>query len=464
MPGPHGGGAVPPAAVAVTPSRRGRLVRAVCAGTAVAGVASLVLTGVLAGWGGGSWGLLLALGAALAAIELFPVQLTHRGESEALHLEEAFFVPLAFLLGPLPTMVVIGMAAALASAASKRRSVHKALFNVGMILFSTAAGLATASALGLTREALDARDVLAVLVGGLVFCAITATAVAGVISLAEGSRFRPVLLDGAVVRAATWVGSLSLGVLVLLAAEQRPVAVLAAAVPVVVLQFAFSGAMRQWQERRRTEALYEAAGRIHARVGVQGVRTELADAAAVLLVAGAAQVVDAGTPPHEGALRAEVDATLAVEVWDRGSGGAWTGGDATCLQALAVIAGGLLANARLYEQLHTVTSSLGEGVLACNPSGVVTFANPAADSMLGWAPGTLVGQQLAATVDPDRRQAVSVRGGEWVHLARLRCGATVRLDEYTVKRRDGSSLDVALTASPVQQEGTWWARSSRCAT
>jgi diguanylate cyclase (GGDEF)-like protein/PAS domain S-box-containing protein len=143
-----------------------------------------------------------------------------------------------------------------------------------------------------------------------------------------------------------------------------------------------------------------------------------------------------------------LSADAVLEVADRATGGAWTAGDASRLQALAGVASGALANALLYEQLRAITSSLGEGVLALDDEGVVTFANRTAATLLGWPVDALVGQQVALAVDPDG----SV-DGRWVHLPRLHAGETVRLDEYAVVARDGSALDVALTASPVVRDG-----------
>jgi diguanylate cyclase (GGDEF)-like protein/PAS domain S-box-containing protein len=86
-------------------------------------------------------------------------------------------------------------------------------------------------------------------------------------------------------------------------------------------------------------------------------------------------------------------------------------------------------------------------VLALDEHGVVTFANPAAEELLGWPRSELVGQEIAQAVDPDGRV-----GEHWVHLPRLRSGETLRIDEHVVTACDGTPLDVALTASPVMRE------------
>jgi len=416
-----------------------------------AGAACLVGAALLASPVRHSVWLAVAFLVVFVGAELAPLHLTHEGDSESMRLEEALLVPMILLLTPEQVLWTVVLSVAVASVVSGRGWL-KGVFNTGLMAVSAAAGLFVAGAVG-GEASTSPRALLGAVCAGLVFCLVSAVGVAGIIAVAQGERVRAVLLDGATVRLATWVGSLSLGVLIAMAVLAEPWALPVAAVPAVVLQYAYSGAVRQWRERRQAEALYDAARRIHATVQTRGVQVELTDAARELLAAGSARVVDTALPLTAGALRAAVDSSLSVEVADRATGGSWTSGDETRLQALAAIAGGAFANARLYEQLHAITNSLGEGVLAFDPRGVVTFANPAADAMLGWPSGQLVGQDVAASVDPDGRVAAPGGGGEWRHLAQLRAGTTLRLDEYAVTRRDGTTLEVALTASPVRQNG-----------
>ncbi len=379
---------------------------------------------------------------ALTAAELYPLHLTHEGQSEALRLEEAFFVPMAVLLTPAQTLLAVGAAMAVASVTSARRAWLKGAFNVGMMTTAAAVGLLVANL------PVPGGDVAAAAVGGLAFVLVSAVWVSAVLALAQGQAFRTLLTDGAAIRLATWLGSLSVGVLVALSAQQRPVVLLIAIIPVVVLQFAYKGALRQWRERRHADALYDAALRIHGTVQSDAIRAELLTAARDLLEAGAAQIAQPGSLLRQDALRAELNDREAVDVWGRATGGAWSDSDRTRLAALAAVARGALGNALLYEQMDAITHSLGEGVLALDEYGVVTFANPAAEALLDWQRGDLVGREIAQAVDPDGRV-----DEHWVHLPRLRAGDTLRIDEHVVMRRDGSPLDVALTASPVLREG-----------
>ncbi len=422
-------------------------VRLISLGAATAGVATVAVAvatrhryPVAPVW------LVAALAVAVTATRLVPLHLTHQGQSEALHLDEVFFVPMVMLLAPAQMLAALGVALLVGSAVTRRGGV-KLLFNVGTVTTAAGLGLLTAHLLGAGPSA-GLRGYVAAFVGGLVCCVTAAVAVAGVIAVATGNRFVALLRDGAGLRVAVWLGSLGVGTLVVALCDAHPAAVAVVVVPAALLHVGYAEVVRQRQERTRADALYDAANRIHATVEPQGVRSALVTAARDLLVAGSARLVRPDAPGLPGGLRVPVSGDTALEVADRSTGGSWTAGDLSRLQALAAVASGALANALLYEQLDAITRSLGEGVLALDDDGRVTFANPAAAELLGWRPGALVGQLFAPAVDP----AGSVEGG-WVHLPRLRSGETVRLDDYLLLSREGTRLDVALTASPVLRDG-----------
>ena len=424
---------------------------AACSLAGVAGIVTLVLAALLGGRSDGPWVLMsVAFTAAILVSQLAPIRLTHRGQSEGIRMEEAFFVPMAMLLSPVESLITVAAAIGL-SAVISRRGLAKGVFNTGMLTFAWGLGLGVAHWIGL-EGSLGGREVAAVVTGGLVFCATSSILVAGIIALASGSPFRSVLFDGTPVRLGTWLGSLSLGVLAVMAADGQMLAFAVALAPALALQYGYSGAVRQWRERREADAMYEAAGRIRATVSSAQVREELVGASQNLLGAGSARVVDDPvSPTPSGALRVAVGDTSAIEVAAHPMGGVWTRDDASRLQALAAVASGALENALLYEQLQAVTRSLGEGVLALDEHGLVTFANPAAEQLLGWAKGGLLGTNVAGLFHPPGAPAPGY--GTWTCLTPLREGKTLRLEEHAVLRADSTPLDVALTASPVLRDG-----------
>jgi diguanylate cyclase (GGDEF)-like protein/PAS domain S-box-containing protein len=423
------------------------VVRLICLAAAAAGTGTLVVAGATAGRfsSAPAW-LMLALLLPVTATRLVPVHLTHRGQSEALHLDEVFFVPMVVMLSP-AQMVWVLTCALLVGSAFSRRGTLKLLFNVGSGTAAAGAGVLVAHLLAAGSR--DGWQLYAgAAVGGLLTCVVSALMVACVIAAASGAPVRVLLLDGAALRVSLWLVALSLGTGIAVLTHGHPAALALSLAPVALLQGANALVARQRRERTQADALYDAANRIHATVESEAVRAALVAAAEDLLFAGTVRIVPPALPQAARSLRVALGPDEVLEVSDRATGGSWTSGDLSRLQALAAVATGALANALLYEQLHAITSSLGEGVLALDDAGVITFANPAGAALLGWESEDLVGREISQTVDPDG----AVAGG-WVHLPRLREGETLRLDEYVLAARDGSVRDVALTASPVVREG-----------
>jgi signal transduction histidine kinase/CheY-like chemotaxis protein len=128
----------------------------------------------------------------------------------------------------------------------------------------------------------------------------------------------------------------------------------------------------------------------------------------------------------------------------RGHSEPFDAADKNLLKALAAVGVGALTNAQLYregqfqrERLAAITASLGDGVCALDRSGRVTFTNPAALTMLGWdsfpgvTPNFLAGPAHAAMQSP----------------------AAIQREDAHLQRPDGTSMPVALTASPILHEG-----------
>jgi diguanylate cyclase (GGDEF)-like protein/PAS domain S-box-containing protein len=421
-------------------------VRLICLAAAVSGVATLALAvatrhQVVAA----PATLVLGFAFVVTVTRLVPLHLTHQGNSEALHLDEVFFVPMVVMLAPLQMLAAL-LVALLVGSAVTRRGGLKLLFNVGSTTSTAGVGILVAHGIGDGAEGW--LDYSGALLGGLVCCALEALAVAWVISAASGAPVRVLLRDGWRLRLAVWLGSLGLGTAVAVLAHAHPLALAAGLMPAALLHLAYAEVVRQRQQRTQADALYEAANRIHATVASDAVRAALVSSAREMLFAGSARIVPPAEPAAPRSLRVPLAQDAVLEISDRATGGTWSAGDASRLHALAAVASGALANALLYEQLDAITSSLGEGVLAIDVTGIVTFVNPAAAELLGWTADELLGRELARCTDPE-----GFVSGRWVHLPRLTAGETLRLDEYALVARDGTQLDVALTASPVVREG-----------
>lgn len=100
------------------------------------------------------------------------------------------------------------------------------------------------------------------------------------------------------------------------------------------------------------------------------------------------------------------------------------------------------------EMSTAVTRSVGDGILAADLVGRITYANPAAVTLLGWPLGQLVDQPMTRVLDagPAGEGAV-VEPVAWIGDAvehgRVSTGRTRCLD------RDGTSIPVQMTVSPL---------------
>jgi diguanylate cyclase (GGDEF)-like protein/PAS domain S-box-containing protein len=428
-----------------------RLVDGLCVLAATAGVATLAVAVAASDPAWGHLGRSLLFGVGVAALQVVPLRVSHEGQGENLNLEEAFIVPMALYLTAAETLTVLGLAVVVGEA-WHRRGWLKGMFNAGVMVCAAGLGVGASRLIGASAGDLSDVGLAGAAVGALVYSAVSMVLVAGVIATVQRTPFTDVVRDGLEVRLVTWTTSIALGVLLAAGLEDRLWLIVVMAVPFSMFQVAFGRAFSSFNERRDIERLYEAAGSIRSSMEPEQVVTAVLTSARRLLDATEARLVPIGTEPAPGALRAEVSPEAAVEVTARRAGGAWEENDEGLLRALASVAASALANATLFERLRAVTSSLAEGVVSLDPAGVVTFANPAAERMLGLGEGRLTGRPLHDVVHA--HPGVHGPSPRDCNLAaRLASGGTWRDDDDTFVRAGGDPLPVAVSASPVLVRG-----------
>jgi diguanylate cyclase (GGDEF)-like protein/PAS domain S-box-containing protein len=436
-----------------TTARKGADPRVVTLACVVAGVVGLVVLVVslwLEGWRPGHVGTALLLWAGATVLQVIPVRLSHEGQGENLHLEETFLLPMAIFLNLPECLLALGAAVAIGHT-WHHRGWRKTVFNTGQLVTAAAIGVGVAQWLGAGTARPSTPVVAAAVVGVLIYSLMSMFAVAGIITLVQGSSFVEAVQDGLGVRVATWVSSQAMGVTLAVAMAGRPAMLLVTALPVAMLQLTYSRSFRQYRERRQMEKLYGVTAAIRSTIDANGVRAELIRAAQTLLDAGSVRLVPTDTPARPGTLHVGIDPATALEVGDRIGGGRWGGEDEFLLHALASVASSALANAALFEQVRTITGSLGEGVLALDREGRVEFTNPAASTILGWTEEELLGRRPHETL---HAQAHGGRHDPCCPLvAPLASGQPSRIDDDIFARRDGTLLPVAFTSSPVVREG-----------
>ncbi len=105
-----------------------------------------------------------------------------------------------------------------------------------------------------------------------------------------------------------------------------------------------------------------------------------------------------------------------------------------------------LASARDY--LRAVTDTMDEPMITLDRAGRVEYVNPAAERLLGFAQGELVGKLMHAVVHFERADG-SVRPTHESPIMQARAEArTVEVQRDTFVRRDGTHLPVSYTALP----------------
>jgi PAS domain S-box-containing protein len=104
------------------------------------------------------------------------------------------------------------------------------------------------------------------------------------------------------------------------------------------------------------------------------------------------------------------------------------------------------------ERLRVTLASIGDGVIACDLDGRVTFLNPSAEAMTGWTAGEAAGRALHEVfrIFNERTRAPVQNPASLV----MRSGNFVGLANHTVLvHRDGSERPIADSAAPIR-DGT----------
>lgn len=109
---------------------------------------------------------------------------------------------------------------------------------------------------------------------------------------------------------------------------------------------------------------------------------------------------------------------------------------------------------RVRHHLASIVDAAGEGICAYDADGTILVANAAADRLTGWAGTGLVGRDFHATVRGGRAAGADPNGAEDALAAVLTEGRSAVVRDDVFRRRDGTSLHVAYSASPLIESGT----------
>ena len=398
------------------------------------------------------WAVAATMGALALASWRWPVVVYRGGESEALHMDEGFFVILALLVPPVVTLGTFGAATVVAQVLRRRPPV-KSAFNVGQVLMSAGLGLAVSRAIA-PPSSLTAGQIAAVVLGTCAYF-VTNTFLMASVMVSLGTTWREFISDLRIQVTLACAGALA-GVVLALAIHGHRWA-LALAIPGLVLERRLiSARFAAVYDRARMEGLYEITLEANRGLRQQAVLDTILGAVRRLLRSPEATLV--ADDPGPGQLAAPMT-VASTRQWLVASGRRrdepFDDADHGLLRALAAVGDGALSNAELYQQvrlererLSSITLNIGEGVCAIDARGMLTFANPAATSMveLPQLDLTISGPAgIGAPGAPDFLLGPA--------LEAMRTGRTLRVDEARFRGKRGGSIPVAYTASAVVRDG-----------
>ncbi|MDQ3422083.1 MAG: PAS domain S-box protein, partial [Actinomycetota bacterium] len=363
---------------------------------------------------------------------------------ENISLDEVVFVPILVLLPPSYALLIVGVAS-LAGSVATHRSWVKTTFNLGQILIATSLGVSTMHLLGM-RPSFDptVADVAGAMAATLVYNASSAALVRGMVSYATGTRFSELSAEIAR-RFRPWVGAVTLGGVGTLVITDNPLAAILVGILIVFVQGSYASSLRELSGRRRAEQLQQAIASLRSQHSAEAVLDDLVGATEKLLAAQTVSTAGRDAPVPAAAIDAPLGDDLKLVVDRRRGGGDWSDEDRSTLLTLAGVAGDVLHSTELVTQLRTITNSQSEGVIAVDLQGRVTFANPAALSMTGYA-------DEAATVGHPVGDVCRLR-----HVRRdidltgmLQRGEVAQDVDAVLVGSFGKHLDVAYSFTPLQ--------------
>ncbi len=116
-----------------------------------------------------------------------------------------------------------------------------------------------------------------------------------------------------------------------------------------------------------------------------------------------------------------------------------------------------LRSERLFQDIERgnqlILRAAGEGIFGVNAEGRTTFVNPAAEAMLGFEAGELVGSDMHATVHHHRPDGAEYPQQQCPIYAAFRDGAVHHVENEMFFRKDGSGFWVEYTSTPIRDRG-----------
>jgi PAS domain S-box-containing protein len=397
--------------------------------------------------------LFATLTALVAATWAWPLVMYRQAQSEALNLDEGFFIIMALLLPVSNGVLIFALAVAVAQCVS-RRPLVKSIFNWGQAVTAAGLGLFVTHLLAPATPKLTVPEVGAAVVGAVVFSIVNTGAVVAIVA-SLGTPWRTAL-EGMEIRLKLMGSCHVLAIMSALAIAAYPWSVPVAVLPLLILRQVLAGHFQARHDRTRVLGLFDAALDANRSLGEGDVLSAILESARSLLRCPEATVSAVpATAPQLGAMMPVNGEPSWLVVSGRSRTEPFDAADKALLEALAAVGAGALTNVHHYregrfqrERLAAITASLGEGVCALDQAGRVTFMNPAAAYMLGAEP---ISASAAALRSFDEADSPITTPDFLLGPARqvMATRQTVRNDDTEFTRDGGETIPVAFTASAI---------------
>jgi diguanylate cyclase (GGDEF)-like protein/PAS domain S-box-containing protein len=386
----------------------------------------------------------------IAASWVWPLMMFIGDQSDAIGLDEGCLVALVLIV-PATVTVLTFTVATVGAQLIKRRPLVKSVFNLGQELTAVGAALLVFGLADHAERSIGYTRVGAALAAALVYYVVNTNAV-GLLLATLGTPWRQTVFSGYSSKAVVALGSISIAIPAAMLFSRDPALLPLAVLPFVILRYLGAGLFDARHDRARLRGLFESTLAITRAVGDDETRAEVVHAVGSLLRSPDASLTP--DPPTDGSLAAPVelgDRRLWLAVAGRSRTEPFDGADRGFLDALASVGAVALTNADLYEEveqhrekLALITNSLGEGVVAVDGDGAITFMNPAGCDMLGWGrPDYMEGAIGANWSDSTPRFLMQPA------RRAMDTGCIFSSDDTRFRRRDGSYFPVTVTASPI---------------
>ena len=102
------------------------------------------------------------------------------------------------------------------------------------------------------------------------------------------------------------------------------------------------------------------------------------------------------------------------------------------------------------ERFRLAMNNVAEGVCILDLDGIITYVNPAAETMLGWTNAELLGRKMHDATHYKHPDGTPYPSIECPSIQILETGLELRDHEDTLIRKDGRFFPVVLSASPLK--------------